>query len=160
MNSRDYRKLQSIVQKETRKQLAQNAAEFERMDKRMGLMQYQIDCLYGADPDELQIRERSSWKTYMTGRIKKNRENHPEETVRTDYRVIFGRLYDSLQRDYEVDLNTEKVAYMDRHSIPRTAYRNVRTLNVVYDKDEIRRYFEEEVEKFEDWFVKDNLERM
>ena len=71
MNSRDYRKLQSIVQKETRKQLTKNAAEFERMDKRMGLMQYQIDCLYGADPDELQTRERSSWKTYMTGRIKK-----------------------------------------------------------------------------------------
>ena len=77
MNSRDYRKLQSIVQKETRKQLTQNAAEFERMDKRMGLMQDQIDYLYGADPDELQTRERSSWKTYMTGRIKKNSGEPP-----------------------------------------------------------------------------------
>lgn len=154
MSRCDYTKLRSIVEKETRKHRKEYSKKFESMDKRMGWMQYQIDCLYGADPEELQTEERNQWKKSITARCKIIREHHPDESVKTDYRVIFGRLYDSLQREYKIDLNAEKIAYMERHGISRTAYRNVRTLNIVYDNTEIRCYFEKTVEKFEGWFVK------
>lgn len=126
--------------------------EIERIDKIMANLQWQVDVLYGADPEFLRTPERHAWKTEMTERLKKVRQNHPDESVRRNYQEIFRRIYQRMTKEHGVDFKERHKAYIEKHGLPEMSKNNIRTFNVVYDDPELRRMFEDEVVKFEAWY--------
>lgn len=126
--------------------------DIERIDRQLVSLQWQIDVLYGAEPEYLRTPERHAWKTEMTERLKEVRKNHPDESVRRDYKEIFRRIYQRMSKEHGVDFKEKHKAYIEKHGLPDMAKNNVRTFNVVYDDPELRRMFEDEVVKFETWY--------
>ena len=88
----------------------------------------------------------------MTERLKEVRKNHPDESVRRDYKEIFRRIYQRMSKEHGVDFKEKHKAYIEKHGLPDMAKNNVRTFNVVYDDPELRRMFEDEEVKFETWY--------
>ena len=92
-----------------------------------------------------------AWKTEMTERLKEVRKNHPDESVRRDYKEIFRRIYQRMKKEHGVDFKEKHKAYMEKYGLPDMAKNNIRTFNVVYD-DGAAEDFEDEVVKFETWY--------
>lgn len=126
--------------------------DIERIDRELASHQWQLDVLFGAEPEFLRTPERHAWKTEMTERLKEVRKNHPDESVRRDYKEIFRRIYQRMKKERGVDFKEKHKAYMEKYGLPDMAKNNIRTFNVVYDDPELRRMFEDEVVKFETWY--------
>lgn len=146
--------MKKLMAKESEKGFRKYAQidDIERIDRELASHQWQLDVLFGAEPEFLRTPERHAWKTEMTERLKEVRKNHPDESVRRDYKEIFRRIYQRMKKEHGVDFKEKHKAYMEKYGLPDMAKNNIRTFNVVYDDPELQRIFEDEVVKFETWY--------